>query len=113
MHAGEPCCGERQGVGGDKDFLGGDFLCRATSVADVQLGRGVPVDMLNAMIFVNVRAVALRGAGQASDEFAGIECAAWDFVYYSQGAGIIPGDWGLLVLCFSRALLARDFPGAI
>ena len=93
MHAGEARLRKGQGVGGEEDFRGGDFVLAAAAGSEVQVRLGAPGHVLDAMIFVDVRAAALGGARQASDELAGIERAAGDLVHHSQGAGIIPSDW--------------------
>ena len=88
MHAGQAGFGKRQGVGGEDNLLRGDFLFIdflrwAAGVDYMQFRLGAPRHVLYAVIFVDLRAMALSGAGQAGDEFAGIERAAGDFVYYS------------------------------
>ncbi len=87
-----PACGSDKAFEANRIFSAAIFRFSPLAVAEVQFGRGAPAYVFHAVIFVNLRAEALGGAGQAGDEFAGIERAAGDFVYDAQRAGIIPGD---------------------
>ncbi len=87
-----PDCGRDRAFEAKSIFAAEIFRCLPAAGSEVQFGRGAPVDVLHAVIFVDLRAVALGGAGEAADEFAGIERASGDFVDYTQRAGIIPFD---------------------
>ena len=88
----KPDCGSERAFVAKRIFAAVIFWL-ASAAAQVKFRQRAPVYVLHAVIFVDLRAVALGGAGEAADQFAGIERAARDFVYHSECAGIIPGDW--------------------
>jgi hypothetical protein len=92
----------RESVGGEEDFFGGDGAAIGVE-RDVRPEGGA----LNGSVFEEENTGVIGGAGETADNFTGIYCAAGNFFYGAETAGVGPTD-GRVFECGGAA----EFVGA-